>query len=65
MLDFAEVLRSESEQGSSVEFRVPADVVVDLGWELLAMVVQPEFRSAVLVIDEYLGRVPIGPFAGR
>jgi hypothetical protein len=32
MLDFAEVLRSESEQGSSIELRVPADVVVDLGW---------------------------------
>ena len=65
MLDFAEILRSESEQGSPVELRVPADVVVDLGWELLPMVVQPEFRSAVLAIDEYLGRVPIGPLAGE
>src|SRR5690348_887686 len=65
MLDFAEVLRSESEQRSSVELCVPADVIVDLGRELVAMLIEPELRCAVFAFDENLGRVPVRPLAGE
>ena len=52
MLDLPEVLRPQPEQRSTVELRVPADVVVLLGGELVALPVAPLFVSGVLPTEE-------------
>ena len=57
--DLAEVLGPQAEQRRAVELRVPADVVVDLGRELVAVPVVPELRRAVLAAHEHRGGVPV------
>src|SRR5947209_6904129 len=59
MTDLAEVLRPQPEQRGAVELGVAADVVVDLGRELVAVLVVPELRRAVLPANENLGGAPV------
>ncbi|BCJ40062.1 hypothetical protein GCM10010168_29200 [Actinoplanes ianthinogenes] len=59
----AEVLRAQPEQRRAVELGVPADVVVDLGRELVTLGVEPELGRPVLALDEDGGRFPVVPLA--
>src|SRR4029450_5700016 len=63
--DLAEVLRAEPEQGGAVELRVPADVVVLLGGELVALAVAPLLVGRVLALEKDRGRVPVVALAGE
>jgi hypothetical protein len=60
-----EVLGSQPEQRRAVELRVAADVVVHLGRELVAVLVVPELRSAVLALHEHGAGLPVVPLAGQ
>ncbi len=55
----AEVLRAETEQRSAVELGVPADVIVDLGLELVAVPVVPDLLREVLPAYEYRLGLPV------
>ena len=55
----AEVLRAETEQRRAVELGVPADVVVDLGLELVAVPVVPELLREVLPAYEHRLGLPV------
>ncbi|CAG6390601.1 hypothetical protein SCOCK_10070 [Actinacidiphila cocklensis] len=59
--ELPEVLRPQAEQGGAVELGVPADVVVDLRREPLAVLVVPELRGPVLARDEHRGGIPVVP----
>src|SRR4029453_10828746 len=59
MNDFTEVLGTQPEQGGAVELRVTADVVVDLGLELVAVPVVPLLLRQILALDEYGPGIPI------
>ena len=59
MAKFAEVLGAETEQRRAVELGVPADVVVDLGLELVAVPVVPMLWREVLPAYEHRVGLPV------
>jgi hypothetical protein len=54
-----EVLRAEAEQCRAIELGVPADVVVDLGLELVAVPVVPGLLRGVLPAYEHCLGLPV------
>src|SRR6266516_4013760 len=63
MPEFAKVFLAQSEQRSAVKLRVPANVVVGVGMEVLALFVEPRLFGVVVALDiDELG-VPIRFFA--
>ena len=62
--DLAEVLLAQAEEGGAVEFGVPADVVVRVRMELLAVLVAPDFLRGVLAVDVDGLRAPVVLLAG-
>src|SRR5512132_3362577 len=56
---YSEVLRAEAEQSRAVELCIPTNVVVDLGRELVAVLVVPELGCPVFPADEYRGGIPV------
>ena len=61
----AEVLRSQPEEGRTVELRVATDVVVDLWLEVVAVPVVPDLRREVLAADEHRLRLPVVALPGQ
>ena len=59
VLELAEVLGTQPEQGSAVELRVAADVVVHLGLERVVVPVVPGLGGQVLAPNEDRAGVPV------
>ncbi len=60
-----EVLRAEAEQGRAIELGVPADVVVHLWLELVAVPVIPGLLRGVLPAYEYRVGLPVVALPGQ
>ena len=65
VLDYTEVLRSQTEQGGAVQFGVASDVVVLFGREFVAVLVVPLLAAVVLGPHEHRVRVPVVPLPGQ
>src|SRR5215467_4165006 len=59
MADFAEVVLAQPEEDRTVELRLPADVVVLAGVELLPVLVDPLLVSLVARAGDHLAAVPV------
>ena len=64
-LELAEVLLAEAVERRAVELRRPADEVVDLRLERLALLVVPGVLRDVAVVDEDVGGIPVLRFARK
>src|SRR4030095_2568994 len=59
MANLGEVALTQPEQGGAVEFRVAADIVVDMWMERLAVFVLPQFLRVIACFDIHRTRTPI------
>src|SRR5262245_6755209 len=65
MLEDPEILFAEAVERGAVELGGAADEVVDLRLERLALLVVPGVGRDVAVVDEDVGRRPVGRLAGK
>src|SRR5689334_6432140 len=59
MLKLAEVLFAQTEERRAVEFRIPANIVVRVGMQILPVAILPNFLGAVLALQIDDGRAPV------
>lgn len=65
MLHLAEILRAHAQQRRAIDFRIPADIVVDAGVKPAPNLVSPGFLGLVLLSMKTVLELPLSFSRGR